>query len=94
MCGRVDQITLSTDTNGRQNVVPSTHDYTHAGITQLLEHTSGCGLEFVLEDDKTDKIKIRFDLFAFHLLDLHPVQFLNVPCCARNDTVSLVGVIR
>jgi len=61
----INKITLSCNTNGGENVVPSAHNFPNASLGKLIKHT-GCGrLQFVLEYDKPNNPDSASSRFIF-----------------------------
>ena len=78
MCGFVDQIALSGDTDCSQNVISSAHDLPDSSFGELIQNSGGTVLEFVFKDNESNKIQPRLCFITFHFLHLHPVDLRNV----------------
>jgi hypothetical protein len=93
MCSLINQIAFPRHTNGSQNVISSAHDLPDASFCELTQNASSARLQFVLENDESDEVELRLSLFAFRLLDLHPIQFGDMFSGASYNTVTSVRIV-
>lgn len=89
----VHHSTLPSYTYGCQNIVTRHHNGSNIGRQKLLDHARGCWLQFVLENDESNKFKAILNVGSSHLLCFKPAEFLEVPRCTSDDSIALVGVV-
>ena len=51
----VNQATLSSDTDGGQNIVAGTHDVPDIGLVKFIDDLGGGRFQLVLEDNEPEK---------------------------------------
>jgi hypothetical protein len=93
MCCLINQITLSCNTDGRQNIVSGAHNLSDPSLRELVQDTSCARLQLVFKYYESNKFKIKFRFFTLHLLDLKPIKFWYVFCGTCNNTITSMCII-
>lgn len=94
MCGLVNQVTFSCNTDCCQDIVTSTHDLTDACFREFIKNASRAWFQFVFEDNEAEEVKTGLCFLSLHLLNFHPIELLNVLCSASNDPETSVCIVR
>ena len=89
----VHESTLAGHADGCQDVVARYHDCSYFSLPDLREDRRSSGFQFVLKDDKPDKVQARFDVLPLHFLRLYPAELRDVLCSATNNSITLVSVV-
>jgi hypothetical protein len=78
MSGFVNQITLSCNTDSSENVVSSTHHLPDTRFGKLIKDSGRTWFQFVFKDDKAQKVETGLCILSLHLLNLDPIELLDV----------------
>lgn len=93
VCGLVDQVAFTSNTNSSQDVVTCHHRRTDVRLKQLSQYRCRGRLELVLEDDETSEFQLRLGLVSLHFLGFDPAKFWNMASCAANDAITFMCIV-
>ena len=92
MSGAINEITFSCDADGCEYVVSSAHDLANISLVEFLDHVRRGLFQFVFEDDKPEKFKLRFGVMTRQLFHFRPIQRCNVLSGTGDDSKSSVSI--
>ena len=92
MSSAINEITLSGNADGGEYVVSSAHDLANVSIVELVDHVRSSVLQFVFEDDKSEKLELRLGVMARHFFDFGPIQRFNVLSRTGNDPKASMSI--